>query len=99
MVPAPGTSPAEEAAPALGELSAGTAISNAERTRMLGEIQSQETRLVKIKEPDTSDARAMQMQIRTFLAKARQAVAENDLDGAQTLNTKARVLLDEFESE
>ena len=90
---------AEAAAPALGELSAGTAISGQERVRMLGQIQAQETRVAKIKEPATDDGRAIQMQVRAFLAKARQAVAENDLDGAQTLNTKAHVLLDELESE
>jgi hypothetical protein len=98
-IPAPGTSTAEEAAPALGQLSAGTAISSAERTRILGEIQVQETRLLKVKTSGSADVLAMQVQIRTFLAKARQAVAENDLDGAQTLNTKARVLLDELQGE
>ena len=66
---------------------------------MLGEIQTQETRLSKLKEPMTSDGKAVQMQVHAFLLKARQAVAENDLDGAQTLNTKARVMLDELESE
>ena len=90
---------AEAAAPALGELSAGTAISGQERVRMLGQIQAQEARVGKMKEPSTDDGRAIQMQVRAFLAKARQAVAENDLDGAQTLNTKAHVLLDELESE
>ena len=97
--PAPGPTTAEAAAPALGELSAGTAISGPEKVRMLGEIQMQETRLSKIKEPSTSDGKAVEMQVHAFLMKARQAVAENDLDGAQTLNTKARVLLDELESE
>lgn len=35
-------------------------------------------------------------QIKTFLAKARQSLSENDLDGAQTLATKAKVLLAEL---
>ena len=90
---------ATEAAPSLGELSAGTTITNTERTRILKDIQQQEGRLAKVKEPATPDARAVQMQVRSFLAKARQAVTENDVDGAQTLNTKARLLLDELESE
>ncbi len=88
-----------EAAPALGQLSTGTSISSRERTRMLREIQVQETRLGKQKEASTADARTLEMQAQTFLQKARQAVEENDLDGAQTLTTKARVLLDELESE
>ncbi len=102
--PTPGTETAgptvaQAAAPALGQLSAGTAINNAERIRMIGEIQQQETRLLKLKLATTSEALTLEMQVKTFLNKARQAVAENDLDGAQTLNTKARVLLDELQSE
>lgn len=95
----PSSTAAIEAAPTLGELSAGTALGSGERTRMLGEIQRQEARLLKVKEPASSEARMVQMQVRSFLTKAKQAVAENDLDGAQTLNTKARVLLDELQSE
>ena len=99
-IPTPTTpTTAQAAAPALGELSEGTAISAPERVRMLADIQKQEARLAKLKQPTTSDGQAVQLQVRAFLAKARQAVAENDLDGAETLNTKARVLLDELESE
>lgn len=102
--PTPGTeaaSPtvAQAAAPALGQLSAGTVINTAERNRMIGEVQQQEARLLKLKPAKSSEALALQTQVRTFLNKARQAVTENDLDGAQTLNTKARVLLDELQSE
>ena len=102
--PAPGTeasSPtvAQAAAPALGQLSAGTAINTAERTRMLGEIQQQEARLSRLKPARSSEALTLEMQVKSFLNKARQAIAEDDLDGAQTLNTKARVLLDELQSE
>ncbi len=95
----PKVSAAQEAAPALGELSTGTTIGSQEKSRMLDEIQAQEGRLSKAKEGSTSDAQAVRLQVRTFLSKARQAIAENDLDGAQTLNTKARVLLDELESQ
>ena len=66
---------------------------------MLHEIQTQEARLIKGRKASTSEAHAVQTQVQAFLVKARQAVAENDLDGAQTLNTKARVLLDELQSE
>ena len=108
--PAPTTTPtqgseaasasvAKEAEPAIGQLSAGTAINETERTRMLSAIQQQEARLAKLKASATSEILTLQMQAKTFLTKARQAIAENDLDGAQTLNTKARVLLDELQPE
>lgn len=93
------SSSAAEAAPKLGELSTGTTISGSERTKMLSQIQSQELRLSRLKEVATTEIASVQMQVRSFLAKARQAVTENDLDGAQTLNTKARVLLDELAGE
>ncbi len=90
---------ATEAAPVLGELSTGTAISSSERNHLLGEIQSLKTRLSKLPQPKTQDALAVAMQVKTFLARAREAVDQNDLDGAHTLDTKARVLLSELEGE
>ncbi len=90
---------AQEAAPELGNLSTGTAISNTEKTRMNREIEQLEGRLGKVKEPTTTDERAAVLQIRAFLERAKQSIEENDLDGAQTLNTKARVLLEELQSQ
>jgi len=92
-------SSAAEAASKLGELSTGTTINGSARTKVLGQIQLQELRLSRLKEVATSEITSVQTQVRSFLAKARQAVTENDLDGAQTLNTKARVLLDELAGE
>jgi hypothetical protein len=63
---------------------------------MTEQIHAQEIRLGKIKQPLTDEEKAITEQIRAFLAKARQAVTDNDLDGAQTLTTKAKVLLDEL---
>ncbi len=99
LSPSSSNSSAAEAAPKLGELSTGTTISGSERIKMLNQIQSQELRLSRLKDVATSEIASVQMQVRSFLAKARQAVTENDLDGAQTLNTKARVLLDELAGE
>ena len=45
-----------------------------------------------------SDA-AVLMQVDAFLKKARLAIANSDVDGANTLTTKARVLLDELEQQ
>jgi hypothetical protein len=83
----------------IGQLSAGTAISSRDRARMLAEIGAQEARLSKLRAAANADLAATQQSIKTFLSKARQAVAQNDLDGAETLNTKARVLLNELQEE
>jgi hypothetical protein len=87
-------SPAPE--PSLGQLSAGSGADSRERAAMNEQIHTQEARLARIKTPLSDDAKEITLQVQAFLAKARQAVLENDLDGAQTLTTKARVLLDEL---
>jgi len=52
--------------------------------------------LTGIKRTLSTDEQLTSTQIKTFLTKAKQALADNDLDGAQTLATKAKVLLDEL---
>ena len=61
--------------------------------------RSRRSGLGKQKVATIAEEHTLLMQAQTFLEKATQAVAENDLDGAQTLTTKARVLLDELQSE
>ncbi len=90
---------AAEAEPTIGELSTGSTISVHDKNQVLRAIQSEEGRLSKIKEPASVEGKSLEAQVRSFLVKAREAVAENDLDGAQTLNMKARVLIDELQSE
>jgi hypothetical protein len=63
---------------------------------MNDQIHQQEARLLALKHPLNSDGEAVALQVRAFLAKARQAVTDNDLDGARTLTTKAKVLIDEL---
>jgi hypothetical protein len=89
--------PDNDHVPGLGQLSAGTAISGKQRARIMAEIKAQQERLSKLPAAATSDIATTQLLIQNFLAKARQAVDQNDLDGAETLNTKARVLLDELQ--
>ncbi len=60
------------------------------------QIHQQEGRLMALKHPLSNDGEAVALQVRAFLAKARQAVTDNDLDGARTLTTKAKVLIDEL---
>jgi hypothetical protein len=82
--------------PTLGQLSAGGGADSRERAAMSEQIHVQEVRLSNLKHPLNDEDEAITKQIESFLSKARQAVAANDLDGAQTLTTKAKVLLDEL---
>ncbi|HEY0785559.1 MAG TPA: hypothetical protein VGD62_06780 [Acidobacteriaceae bacterium] len=88
--------PVPDPAAALGQLSAGRNADTKESAQMNEEIRTQDARLSAIKQPASEDSEAILAQIRAFLSKARQAVKENDLDGARTLTTKAKVLLDEL---
>ena len=59
-------------------------------------ITNTENGLNGIKRALSSQEQETVSQIRTFLQKARQALSNDDLDGAKTLATKAKVLLDEL---
>lgn len=59
-------------------------------------IASIESGLNNIKRPLSTEEQATSTQIKTFLTKAKQELIDNDLDGAQTLATKAKVLLEEL---
>ena len=63
---------------------------------MIEQIHALELRLANLKHSPSGDEEATAVQIRLFLAKARQATNSNDLDGARTLALKAKVLLDEL---
>ena len=93
--PLPSPAPATPAA-SLGQLSAGASTDSHEQAVMSEQIRMQETRLSKLKHPLGNENEAIAKQIELFLLKARQAATDNDLDGAQTLTTKAKVLLDEL---
>ena len=77
--------------------STGTALDPKQRAQMLTTIQVQDHRAGEVKPSSSADQQAILVQIKLFLEKARDAVANNDLDGAMTLTTKARVLLDELQ--
>lgn len=81
----------------IGQLSSsgeGTTSQGREQIERL--ISDTENGLGGIKRGLTSDEQLTSTQIKTFLTKAREALAENDLDGAQTLANKAKVLLEEL---
>lgn len=81
----------------IGQLSSTEeAVSSQGRQNIEHQITDTENGLNGIKRPLSNDEQLTSTQIRTFLAKAKQALADNDLDGAQTLADKAKVLLQEL---
>lgn len=81
----------------IGQLSAaGESTNLARRRQIVDEINSTEKGLNQIKHRLNKREQATATQIRTFLEKAKLALGQADLDGAHTLATKARVLLNEI---
>lgn len=85
------------AASPIGQLStAGDSSGTPPRHDIEETITSTEKGLNDLKRTLTAAEQETTVQIRTFLTKARQALDQGDLDGAHTLATKAKVLLDEL---
>jgi ribosomal protein S20 len=81
----------------IGQLSTTGESSGTQSKRdILEKITKTEKGLSDIKRSLSPEEQETVTQIRTFLTKARQALNQDDLDGAQTLVTKATVLLDEL---
>ena len=90
MGKAPDTSP-------IGQLtSSSESSSTPSRQQIQDLITKSENGLNGIRHTLTSDEQETAAEIRTFLAKAKKALDQDDLDGAYTLVTKAKVLLDEL---
>lgn len=107
--PPPATQNAKETAPTtpstpeaadhspIGQLStSGDVGSLPNRRAILEQITATENGLNGIKRPLNNEEQTTAAQVRTFLTKAKQALDQNDLDGAHTLVTKAHVLLEEL---
>lgn len=99
--PPPTTEEAASGKPAdvspIGQLSeAGESASAPRHHELLDQINTTETSLNNIKRPLSSEEQTTATQIRTFLSKAKDALNQEDLDGANTLVTKAKVLLAEL---
>jgi hypothetical protein len=101
----PATTPVETAdstppvpPPSIGLLSTGDVTAGAQtRQSTLDLISNTESGLRNIKRMlDSATDQQTASQIRAFLQKAKAALELNDLDGAHTLATKAKVLLDEL---
>jgi outer membrane biosynthesis protein TonB len=87
---------AASTAAAAAEWSTGTALDPKQRNQMVLAIDAQEKRMGNLS-ASAKGQTAVLLQVKLFLEKARTAVVSNDLDGATTLTTKARVLLDELQ--
>lgn len=81
----------------IGQLSAAGESTNVPRqNQILDEINATEKGLNDIKRPLSKEEQATATQIKTFLAKAKDALNQQDLDAANSLVTRAKVLLDEL---
>ena len=81
----------------IGQLSeAGGSVNAPRRRQILDDINSTEKGLNEIKRQLSQDEQTTATQIRTFLTKAKDALNQEDLDGASSLVTRAKVLLDEL---
>lgn len=84
------------AASPIGQLSTGDPGQIETRKDTVDLIASTENGLSGIKRTLSSQEQETATQIKTFIAKAREALKNEDLDGAHTLAIKAKVLLDEL---
>ncbi len=88
---------ASAASSPIGLLSAGDSSENPDlRQQTLVLIASAERRLKTVNATIAASKRTTIAQIHLFLTQARQALAINDLQGANTLATKAKILVDEL---
>lgn len=81
----------------IGQLTAaGESTNTPRRNQILDEINATQKGLDGLNRPLSKQEQATANQIRTFLTRARQALNQEDLDGAHILVTKAKVLLAEI---
>jgi len=81
----------------IGQLSSAGATSGTPNRHQIQDlIDSTENGLKTLTRDLTAEEKVTKAQIRTFLDKAKQALSQDDLDGANTLATKAKVLMDEL---
>lgn len=80
----------------IGQLSTAGGNSTSEHDQIQKEINTTEAKLNGIRRLLTTDEQKTAAQIRAFITKAREALQANDLVGAQTLSTKAKLLLQEL---
>jgi hypothetical protein len=78
----------------IGQLSTANDTSNtADRSEIIKQIDNTENTLNGIKRNLSAEEQKTVTQIRTYITRAREALKNDDLDGARTTSTKAHVLL------
>jgi hypothetical protein len=98
-VPSPETQPAAQppAAQAIGALSAGGDVNPHAQQEVTDLIGSIDKRLSGLSAQVAETQKAQISRIRNFEKQAQDALASGDLEGAKTLATKAKLLLDDLE--
>lgn len=92
-----GASTATPAASPIGQLSADDSSGNpALRQQTIDLISSTEKRLKTVNSKLAASRQETMVQVQSFLTQAKQALEINDLQGANTLATKAKILVDEL---
>jgi hypothetical protein len=89
-----GAGPAEESA--VGELSAGGEASPQAKQDAAALILSSERRLNGLSQAIASQQQAQVRRVRLFLRQAKQALSTGDAEGAKTLATKVKLLIDDI---
>ena len=96
----PPTTPAatvEPVASPIGQLTAGdSAVGEKTKRETADLIAETQQGLAAIKRALSAEEQVTAAQIRTFLKQAEQAIENGDIDGAHTLATKSKLLLDEL---
>jgi hypothetical protein len=78
----------------IGQLSTANDTSNtADRSEIVKQIDDTENTLNGIKRSLSAEEQKTVIQIRTYITRAREALKNDDLDGARTTSTKAHVLI------
>lgn len=68
-------------------------ISDTDRAEIEKQIDATERVLNAVKRPLNGDEQRTARQVRIYVARAREALKQDDLEGARTLSTKAHVLM------
>lgn len=98
--PLPATTPAETAAPdvaSIGALSSGGDASPRAQQEAAGLIAANDRRINGLPVNKVEAEKTQLSQVRNFQRQAQEALASGDTEGAKTLATKAKLLLDDIE--
>ncbi|MEO8735439.1 MAG: hypothetical protein ABI380_02760 [Edaphobacter sp.] len=106
LAPKTAVAPAEESTPqpmtdeaAIGDLTAGGAANPQAQQEAAELIRSIEKRLNGLTAPTQRKKRSQLNRVRNFWRQAQEALSSGDIEGAKTLATKAKLLLDDLDKQ